>query len=353
MDSETTTPADATSTLSSTASTQYDYPESHESQDPTISQARRVTYTEMGRVIKFMNLHNETSVSCKNISVLVGMETSLLARWKNVLHEATDREGKASIEDRRLTAVLGMAIGHTRRLCARFIEEATEMIVNRQIDSELNHATELELACINTWIHEENSQVNDGSDLSDGVIEIRAVNHSGGEETDVKDIPQPPSRGAAGNKTIDSEASEDGDEVEEPSPTPKSGCPEGDGKRQGKKGNGGTIPKITEQASHSNQSTPKTARKQTLMQDNLLGQFISEVEDMSQDINRAIMAWDKNKSARQGKKTTANLEMMRAGITDKLLDVNETWAEMANNGNGNKTTRSALSRAVRGATNQI
>ena len=42
--------------------------------------------------------------------------------------------------------------------------------------------------------------------------------------------------------------------------------------------------------------------------------------------------------------------MMRAGIMEKLFDVNETWTEMANNGDGNKTTRSALSRAVRGAT---
>ena len=224
------------------------------------------------------------------------------------------------------------------------------MIVNRQIDNKPNHATELELACIKTWIHEENSQVDDESDLSDRVIAIQAVNHSGGEETDVKDILQPPSGGAAGNETIDTEASEDGNEVEETDLPPKFYCPEGDGKKQSKKGNGGTIPKITEQASHSNQSTPKTARKQTLMQDNILEQFISEVEDMSQGINRAIVAWDKNKSVRQGKKTTANLEMMRAGITDKLLDVNETWAEMANNGNGNKTTRSALSRAVRGAT---
>ena len=86
-----------------------------------------------------------------------------------------------------------MAIGHTRRLCARFIEEATEtLIVNRQIDNKPNHATELELACIKTWIHEENSQVDDESDLSDGVIAIRAVTHSGGEETDIKDIQQQP-----------------------------------------------------------------------------------------------------------------------------------------------------------------
>ena len=88
------------------------------------------------------------------------------------------------------------------------------------------------------------------------------MNHSGGEETDVKDVPRPPSGGAAGNDTIDTEASEDGDEVEETSLPPKLGPPEDDGKKQGKKGNSGTLPKITEQASHSNQSTPKTARKQ-------------------------------------------------------------------------------------------
>ena len=49
-----------------------------------------------------------------------------------------------------------------------------------------------------------------------------------------------------------------------------------------------------------------------------------------------------------GKKTAANLEIMRNDIQDKLSDINETWADMKNNYDGNKTTRSALSRAVRG-----
>ena len=50
-----------------------------------------------------------------------------------------------------------------------------------------------------------------------------------------------------------------------------------------------------------------------------------------------------------GEKTTANLKIMRADIIEKLRDVNETWSDMANTNNGNKITRSALSRAVRGA----
>ena len=38
---------------------------------------------------------------------------------------------------------------------------------------------------------------------------------------------------------------------------------------------------------------------------------------------------------------------MRNDIQDKLSDINETWAYMANNGEGNQTTRSVLSRVVR------
>ena len=43
----------------------------------------------------------------------------MLARWRSVLHEIGDRGGEKTIEDQRLTAVLGMAIGHTRRLHVR------------------------------------------------------------------------------------------------------------------------------------------------------------------------------------------------------------------------------------------
>ena len=66
-------------------------------------------------------------------------------------------------------------------------------------------------------------------------------------------------------------------------------------------------------------------------------------------MNRTITAWEtsSNGSISLGKKTSANLELLREDLQDKLNDVNETWQEMEGNNDGNKTTRSALSRAVR------
>ena len=78
----------------------------------------------MGRIINLMNNHNRPKPSQEDISLLDDLDTSLLARWKDVLHEIGDREGEQTIEDQHLTAVLGMAIGHTRRLHASFNSEA-------------------------------------------------------------------------------------------------------------------------------------------------------------------------------------------------------------------------------------
>ena len=69
---------------------------------------------------------------------------------------------------------------------------------------------------------------------------------------------------------------------------------------------------------------------------------------MSQRVDKVIAAWEGNGSASLGKKTATNLEIMRDDIQEKLSDINETWADMKNNDDGNKTTRSVLSRAVRG-----
>ena len=44
-----------------------------------------------------------------------------------------------------------------------------------------------------------------------------------------------------------------------------------------------------------------------------------------------------------------SLERMRGDLQDRLRDVNETWEEMENDNDGNKTSRSALPRAVRQA----
>ena len=107
-----------------------------------------------------------------------------------------------------------MAIGHTRRLCACFIKEATEALnANCHTSDNTNHVTELELACIRTWIHEENSLAANESNLSDVTVRIKGVQHSGGEESEIKDgtlnVKQQPSGGAAENPTNDTEASGD------------------------------------------------------------------------------------------------------------------------------------------------
>ena len=66
-------------------------------------------------------------------------------------------------------------------------------------------------------------------------------------------------------------------------------------KKTNKRGNGGAIPKIAKKptpapksAPNSNHSTPKTARKGTLIQDNLLEKFVDEAIDLSQRVDRTI-----------------------------------------------------------------
>ena len=106
------TPVDIISTTGSTSSSQYDYAESHDSQDSVKSQKRQATYEEMGRIINLMNAHNRLHASREDISVLGNLETSLLAQWRRVLHEIDDKDKEQTIDDQRLTAMLGMAIGH-------------------------------------------------------------------------------------------------------------------------------------------------------------------------------------------------------------------------------------------------
>ena len=74
------TPTDIASTTGPTASSQYTYPESNESQDSAKSQKRQTTYDEMGRIIYFMNGHDRHHVSRKDILVLGDLEASLLTQ---------------------------------------------------------------------------------------------------------------------------------------------------------------------------------------------------------------------------------------------------------------------------------
>jgi hypothetical protein len=128
----------------------YDYAESNASQDSVRSLRRQVTYQEIGRFINLMNNHNRPNQSHEEAFSLDDLDTSLLARWKDVLHEIGDRDGKQTTEDQHLTAVLGMAIGHTRRLHARFTNEAPGTDLHQKI---LHHATRLDPASRNNWPH--------------------------------------------------------------------------------------------------------------------------------------------------------------------------------------------------------
>ena len=126
--------------------------------------------------------------------------------------------------------------------------------------------------------------------------------------------------------------------------------------KMGKKTDGGAIPKatkkqtITKSAANSNQSTPKTSRKATPMQEDLLKKFLDETTNLSRKIDKTIDIWEtSNGKASIGKKTAANLERLREILEDRLKDVNDTWKEMEDNNDGNKSTRSTQARAVRQA----
>ena len=116
----------------------YNYAEPKASQDSVRSQQRQAMYKEMGHIINLINNHNKPKQSQEDISLLDDLDTFLLARWKDVLHEIGDRDGEQTTEDQHLTAVLGMAIGHTRRLHARSTNEAPGTDLHQKI---LRHAT--------------------------------------------------------------------------------------------------------------------------------------------------------------------------------------------------------------------
>lgn len=256
-----------------------------------------------------------------------------------------------------------MAIGHTRRLCARFIREATQAPSTGHHDQnddviKIHHATKLELACIRTWIHEESPRkyhiashlhTTNKLDLNDVVVKVRGGNPN---------ISQQPSK-AAENVINDSETSQDESKSEEIS-EPKNDWPlENNGKKLNKKTLGTTVPKHPKKQSNSNQSTPKATRKRN-ENDRILSfleEFVKEINIMSQGVNEATSTWEKNKSTSLGKKTITNLEILRTDMTEKMADINETWDDVDHNSEGSdatkgalsETTKSALSQAVRGA----
>ena len=87
------------------------------------------------------------------------------------------------------------------------------------------------------------------------------------------------------------------------------------------------------------------------IQDALLKEFVDEAKDLSKNVEQTITKWKvSNKDGiHLGKNTSASLELLREALTDKIKDVNETWADLAGIYTGNKITQNALSRAVQGA----
>ena len=179
-------------------------------------------------------------------------------------------------------------------------------------------------------------QASNDSDLDNVTVKVRVVQHSEEEEVEPEEAttPQKPSGCTANQSTHEDEVSSDETQTEELDlPKSDSGVAyvEKD-KKPNKKNCNGAIPKTTKKsvpapksAPNSNQSTPKTARKGTLIQDNLLVQFVNEATDLSHRVDRTITAWEaRDGRASLRKKTATSLERMRGDLQDRLNDVNET-----------------------------
>ena len=68
-----------------------------------------------------------------------------------------------------------MAIGHTRRLCAR-LPDGTGTTLQGYKPS---HATRLAIANIETWLHEEGLRIPADPHLHSEMVKVRIVKHSG------------------------------------------------------------------------------------------------------------------------------------------------------------------------------
>ena len=120
------------------------------------------------------------------------------------------------------------------------------------------------------------------------------------EEPEEAVAQQEPSSGTANQSTNETDTSNEGVQLEEldlpkfdPGPTHVD-----QDKKTNKRGNGGTILKVVKKpvpapksAPNSNHSTPKTARKGTLIQDDLLKKFVDKAIDLSKRVDQTIMAW--------------------------------------------------------------
>ena len=167
----------------------------------------------MGRIINLMNDHNRPKQSKEDVSLLDDLDTSLFARWKDVLHEIGNRNGEQTTEDQHLSAVHGMAIGHARKLHARFTNEAPGTDLRQKI---LGHATRLDPASRNNWPHHMGLQTLATTNHHGNIITVKIVKHSEDKEGEPEEAAtqQEPSGGTA-NQSNDTETSDEEVQLEE------------------------------------------------------------------------------------------------------------------------------------------
>ena len=144
------------------------------------------------------------------------LETSLVSQWRSVLHEINDENDEQTTEDRHFTAALGMAMGHTRRLCARLPNGISTTLQGYKP----SHATRLEIANIEAWLHEEGLRIPADPHPHCEIVKVRIVKHSG-DETEKNPVQQESSGDSADQSNEDEISSEETriDEMELPRAT--------------------------------------------------------------------------------------------------------------------------------------
>ena len=90
----------------------------------------------------------------------------MIGRWNKVLHLIEDDRNAINADDHILVSALGMAVGYTRRQTKRFAREATRtertpvvpQTAPDEATDEARDVARLELACIRTWVKEEDAR---------------------------------------------------------------------------------------------------------------------------------------------------------------------------------------------------
>ena len=87
---------------------------------------------EIDRIREFLDYHESTKVTRKELEELGNLERALDRTWKYARRLATSEDLDASAEPDDATSTLGAAVGDTLRDSRRFLREATMAELNNQ-----------------------------------------------------------------------------------------------------------------------------------------------------------------------------------------------------------------------------